>query len=143
MLFKEIQILSLQLLQRSTISSAVPLGTDNDDDDVVFYAEGARSAPGLPKGMRRARVYLAIPVTRLYEAAVTHVFLYGCAKVLRLALNTRYPANQAQWQLWKGYTAPVGSAIELVFDWRVDIVVAIVVNIELDSVESMWSEIFL
>ncbi len=46
------------------------LTLNDDDDDDVFYAEGARSAPGLPRGMRRARVYLAIPVTRLYEAGV-------------------------------------------------------------------------
>jgi len=37
---------------------------------LYFTPVGAQSVPGLPGGMGRARVYLAIPITRLYEADV-------------------------------------------------------------------------
>src|SRR6266566_4612120 len=75
---------------------------------MYFTPEGVQSTPGLPKGMRRAGVYLAIPASRLYEAVVVlegqidgglHPSI-GCTEILQMPLNTRYPTNQAQWQLY-------------------------------------------
>ncbi len=37
---------------------------------MYFTPEGVQSTPGLPKGMRRARVYLTIPASKLYEAVI-------------------------------------------------------------------------